>query len=248
MYIDSMAVTEFACNICQSVNRVEWETLFREGPSCEICGSSVRMREIVDAFLALVSKGFRFRNAVGLSDVEQIATFFAKIPNLNYTNTFLDTEPRLDISNVGPEDSAKYDLIISSDIFEHVFFPLRNSLKGCFDLLTSKGVLICTMPWNTFGNSIEHYPWMRSYNVHFSKSGEVILIGIDADGNKRIIKDPIFHGGPGNTLEMRRINVYVLIDALRDVGFQDFDLRDMSVVSAGIRRADGVVGTLIAFK
>ena len=39
---------------------------------------------------------------------------------MDYTNTWYDMEPSLDITNVSPIHHGKYDFIISSEVFEHV--------------------------------------------------------------------------------------------------------------------------------
>ena len=49
---------------------------------------------------------------------------------------------------------------------------------------------------------MEHYPDMREYKV-VELGGEHVIAILDRDGRKWLDAEPIFHGGPGSTLEMR---------------------------------------------
>jgi hypothetical protein len=62
------------------------------------------------------------------------------------------------------------------------------------------------------------------------------------------VTNPVFHGGPGNTLEMRKININVLVHELERVGFSEITIHDQNRPEFGIRRADGVVGVVTARK
>lgn len=248
-YHVAMKAFEFKCNLCNYLSNSEWDRLLRDGPSCDSCGSSIRMREIVCAFLDLYSVELsRDFKVVGLSDADLIADYFRKLIHHNYTNTFFDTHPKLDICNLQKDSFETADVLISSDVFEHVFFPLSNALEGSFNLLKPGGTLICTMPWTTWQSSIEHFPWMTSYSVHEQLNGDHVVLGVDSTGSKRRVENPIFHGGPGNTLEMRKINVFVLVEDLKRVGFTDIKIHHQDRPEFGIRRPDGVVGVVTAIK
>src|ERR1035438_2929235 len=94
----------FTCNICESSCRAE--TLDRELPSCERCGSNVRFRWIVHALsmeifgksLAL-TKFPKRRNVCGfgMSDPGPIAEVLPR--RFDYRNTFYHREPRFDITS-----------------------------------------------------------------------------------------------------------------------------------------------------
>ena len=102
----------FTCNLCGTSNTVEailWET-----PTCSSCGSNVRMRAII-YMLALELfgearllpdfpkcenvKGF------GMSDAHCYALLLAE--KTDYTNTYYDREPYLDITE-SHQRSARY--------------------------------------------------------------------------------------------------------------------------------------------
>ena len=106
--------------------------------------------------------------------------------------------------------------------------------------------MILTIPWNTWQGSTEHYPWMISYSMQLDQNGQYFVIGKDSRGDSRIILDPIFHGGPGNALEMRKINIHVLIHELHRCGFREIVVHQENRTEYGIRRADGVVGVVTA--
>jgi len=235
------------CNLCDTQLDSPWESLFREGASCSVCGSSVRMREVVCAVNEIENFFEPSQlNIVGLSDADLVAKYFKKKFGDSYQNTFYDSDPKLDIGNLSKRDFGSADILISSDVFEHVFFPLRNSILGAFNLLKPSGMLVLTMPWNTWQDSVEHFPWMVSYKVIQNSDGTHSVIGEDASGQSRNISNPIFHGGPGNTLEMRKINLFVLIDELERCGFTEVKVHNESRPEFGIRRADGVVGVITA--
>ena len=242
-----MSTQDFTCNLCGSVTEAIWEKLFREGPSCGTCGSSVRMREIVCAVNEIQHLFDASKlKIIGLSDAELVSDFFSQKFGNCYLNTYFDSEPKLDIGNLSKRSFASADLLISSDVYEHVFFPLHNSILGSFNLLKPGGHLVLTMPWNTWQDSVEHYPWMVSYSVHQDSEGIYSVIGIDQSGSERIVANPVFHGGPGNTLEMRKININVLVHELEQVGFIEVTIHDQNRPEFGIRRADGVVGVVTA--
>ena len=138
--------------------------------------------------------------------------------------------------------------MISSDVLEHVFFPIRNSLLGCYKILRPKGYLVMTMPWNFRRPSIEHYPWMVRYKVVENEPGNFTVVGKTKDGIEIKIDQPYFHGGPGNTLELRKLSLDAIIDEIQSVGFTNVEVCLESVRKFGIRRSDGVVGVITARK
>lgn len=224
-----------------------WSSLLREGPSCLHCGSSVRMREIVSAFKGYVETQIAHdAKIIGLSDSEQVENYFKLIFTERYQNTYLDTDPILNVIDSSTYQENSADVIISSDIFEHVFFPLSDALMGCRKILKPGGFLITTMPWTPFEASVEHFPWMINYVVQEMKDGKYVVIGTDKSGNPRVVDDPIFHGGPGNTLEMRRINLHVFQDELIKAGFKLISTLLDDEPEYGIRRPEGRVGCIVA--
>ena len=152
----------------------------------------------------------------------------------DYTNTFLDEPPKLDITAVPPSRRGTVDVLISSDVLEHVMFPIADALRGMFDCLVPGGHLVLTCPYRKRGPSTEHFPWVRSYRV--TETG--IVVGADADGLELKLEDPVFHGGSGKTLEMRMLSLAVLVQELRTIGFDPIDVLDEPVPGLGIFPTD----------
>jgi SAM-dependent methyltransferase len=178
---------------------------------------------------------------LGLSDAQTLEEFMLDQSWMTYLNTFIDTEPTLDVSNPDAKFANSCDVLISSDVFEHVMHPLSNSILGAKKILKPGGWLILTMPWTKFGNSVEHYPWMRSYDL--DEMGDVF--GISISGERIKIDNPIFHGGSGQTLEIRFMSLYSLIDLLHLCGFEQISVLDQDDLENGISRNGGNIGTII---
>jgi hypothetical protein len=183
-------------------------------------------------------------NVVGLSDAPVLANYLSNLPRVTYLNTFLDESPILDIEAPPKSMIGAVDVLISSDVLEHVMFPVSKALNGSARLLSKKGILILTTPYQISGPSIEHYPWMVDYQVKLETTPRVI--GYDQSGNEFQIPNPIFHGGPGNTLEMRQLNLSVLLDEFRKAGLSPEHFFH-SVPERGIVPANGM-GVIIGFR
>ena len=117
---------DFLCNVCGKQN-TGVETFGREVQNCSGCLSTVRIRALVYALsmelfgapLQLpdfpVLKGLR---SFGMTDSESYASRLAE--KFDYKNTFFDREPKLDITNINASEEGVFDLLISSEVFEHV--------------------------------------------------------------------------------------------------------------------------------
>jgi hypothetical protein len=230
----------FYCDLCGTTSATDLQNLHRELPSCNLCGSTVRIREIVHVLNSLnISKRGR---VIGLSDHCLISEYMNK-NEFNYLNTFFDSEPKLDVSN--PNDFKNCaSVLISSDILEHVMPPFEKALKGHFDILRRGGYLILTTPYFKNQAFVEKYPWMQSYSVGVDH----VVTGIDAAGRKVMVENPVFHGGPGNTLEMRLFTPDTLTQSLTSVGFRDIRILEEDILSKGIMRSSTNMGTIIARK
>src|SRR6266852_6406576 len=114
----------FICNICGQSNSLA--AFHHEESSCNGCGSNVRLRALVyllsielfgDGFLLPEFPPLPAIRGLGLSDQASYAVTLAK--KFDYTNTYYDREPRLDITASNAERYGTYDFILSSDVFEH---------------------------------------------------------------------------------------------------------------------------------
>jgi hypothetical protein len=229
---------EFTCNICGDACRAE--SLHRDVPSCGRCHSSVRYRWIVHALsLALFGKSIPLQDfpvrkkirGLGMSDAPIIAGPLAK--RFAYQNTFYHREPRLDIME--PAGEAQYDFIISSDVFEHVPPPVQTAFDNLARLLKPDGCAIFSVPWNTEGNTAEHFPNLHDWQMVNLRSGRVLL-NRTADGRLETFGNLRFHGGEGSTLEMRVFSIAGLRENCRAANLAE-------IVDAGDYPAWGIIQT-----
>ena len=231
-------MTNFTCNLCGTSNTVEaipWET-----PTCSSCGSNVRMRAII-YMLALELFGEerplpefpRCGNVkgFGMSDAQCYATLLAE--KTNYTNTFYDRQPYLDITESHSDQHGTYDFILSSDVFEHVAPPVERAFEEAFRLLKPHGILCITVPSVIAEETAEHYPDLHQYSV-IELAGEHVLINRKKDRTLEVHENLVFHGGIGTTLEMRLFAQADLVRKLRGAGFSDVVLQMEPVERFGI--------------
>src|SRR6266699_2252236 len=122
----------FTCNICAQPNTID--TLDQEAASCAACGSNVRLR----ALIYLLSKELfgeafplpafpRLTRVKGLGLSDQLSYASRLSGKFDYTNTFYDRQPHLDITEPHPDRHGTFDFILSSDVFEHVAPPVERA-------------------------------------------------------------------------------------------------------------------------
>ena len=216
----------FRCNICGTRNRLILEQMSRESGECAGCGSTVRMRSVVRCLsLALFGRSVRLTDlavdrsirGTGLSDWDGYATKLASL--FRYANTFYNAEPRLDITDPPADLFGTADFVISSDVFEHVAPPVDRAFTGAFNLLKPGGTLVFTVPYNKGGETIEHFPNLNDFQV--LEFGPVYyLINRRANGEYEVFDDIVFHGGAGQTLEMRIFSESDVVLRLQRSGFE----------------------------
>lgn len=216
-------------------------SLSRETPSCSHCGSNVRFRSVIDVLLSRYFGSGKVLTSVperkdivglGLSDWEGYASHLSE--KFSYRNSHYHIEPRLDICDPPKSLLGTNDFLISSDVFEHVLPPVSRAMEGAHALLKKGGLLVLTVPFRPDGPTIEHYPDAKSVSV--SKGGRVRILR--GDGTTYEPKDPVFHGGPGSTLEMRVFGLEDLRACLRNAGFEEIVVHGDPVFDVGILHKD----------
>jgi SAM-dependent methyltransferase len=201
------------------------ERLGRETPSCTRCGSTVRMRVLIHLLsLALFRTSMPLPDfpkdrrivGVGLSDwfgyADALATKFS------YTNTYYHRRPRLDITSPPRAYAGSADFLIATEVFEHVPPPIDRAFRGAFAILKPGGHLILTVPYSLDAETVEHFPELHQYKI-VEEHGAKVLVNKRRDGTIEKRRDLIFHGGEGETLEMRLFNEAGLQASLRKAGF-----------------------------
>lgn len=231
----------FTCNVCSTLNSASVSELGREVASCIGCGSTVRMRAIVHALsisLFGVSRTLddfpvdKTIRGVGMSDwVEYARRLEAR---LDYTNTFYHQEPRLDITDIDPVLEGTLDFVISSDVFEHVTPPVSRAFVNTRRLLKPGGVFVFTVPYTKEGDKTkEHFPNLHQFEVA-EQDGEFRLKNTTRSGQVEIFENLIFHGGPGQTLEMRVFSEMSVLKELNEAGFSQTTVLRTPVWEYGI--------------
>lgn len=229
----------FTCNICGSHNEIALDQLDRERRSCSGCNSSVRLRAMIHMLSmslfgeSLVIDEFpqnEYRG-VGLSDWPGYAT---RLPQkMDYTNTYYHKEPRLDITNVEDARLESCDFLIASDVFEHVLSPVSRAFEGAWRLLKPRGVMIFSVPFTLRGtDTVEHFSDLQDFEV-LQVDGDYRLVNRRASGGVDVYDGLRFHGGPGETLEMRLFCRHSLIRELEAAGFE-VEIFDQQVWERGI--------------
>jgi SAM-dependent methyltransferase len=168
---------------------------------------------------------------VGMSECSRISDLLAQ--RFNYTNTFYHTEPKLDILNPEPRHEDAYDFVISSEVFEHIPPPVQPAFNNLARILRSDGFIIFSVPWLPVGATNEHFPELHDWQIAELKSGHV-LVNRTADGSLQLFEDLIFHGGPGQTLEMRVFSRDDLLRNFEAAGFEAISLSEKEILDYGI--------------
>ena len=230
----------FRCNLCGAKARAPLERLSREIPSCPRCGSTVRfrgiarlvVRELTGEDVALPDLEPRRDVAgVGLSDAACYAGPLARA--YAYRNTWFHAEPRLDITNVDASLHGSLDFVVASDVFEHVAPPVSRAFDGAYALLKPGGTFVMTVPFSLEPDTVEHYPDLHAWHVEQS-DGAWRVINKTTDGRVQHFDAPVFHGGPGTTLEMRLFSRDAILRHLEDAGFTGIRVADEPCLAFGI--------------
>ena len=236
------ATLRFQCNICSTWCTVSVDQLSREVPSCPRCDSTPRLRAMARS-LAVATTGAARRldelpktlRGIGLSDHPRMATFLSR--HLDYQNTAFHQEPLLDITRPTPDRLSQYDFLLSSDVFEHVVPPVQLAFDGAFAVLKPGGWFVLSVPCMPTGTAVgttEHFPDLHEWTVERDESGARKLINVTTTGERQEFSNLVYHGGDGETLEMRLFEEQSLIRNLELAGFDQISVRDESDLSYGI--------------
>lgn len=218
-----VSLLRFTCNVCNSPCRAE--TLDREIPSCEKCGSNVRFRWIVHALStelfgkSLPLKQFprdRGIHGISLSDWGPIAKVLAN--RFDYQNTFLHREPRLDVMDRNSGAAASCDFIIASEVLEHVPPPVQTAFDNLARLLKPGGFVIFSSPYESSGGTLERFPGLHDWQV-VKFHNDYVLLNRTKEGRLEAFENLVFHNGPGNTVEIRVFSKDGLLANCNAAGF-----------------------------
>jgi SAM-dependent methyltransferase len=222
---------QYECNICGRRNAIDLAAIERESRTCLGCGSTLRHRSVVAALsrklfagrsLALDEwQGVEGLEVKGVSDAELVARALAQ--KVSYTNTFLHQAPFLDICAPAPEHLASCDVLVCSDVLEHVPPPVERAFEGMRKVIRPGGFLLLTVPCTALEATAEHYPGLHDYRI-VERDGKPVLVNRTAEGELEEFADLVFHGGPGETLEMRHFAMKDLETRLSRAGFSTIEI------------------------
>jgi SAM-dependent methyltransferase len=235
----------FRCNICDQINDTRLELLSRDTPSCRECGSSVRLRSIIQVLttelfgqsisISQIKPRHPELSGIGMSCWNGYATPLARLTG--FRNTFYHQEPRLDITHIEGIDQKSLDFIISSDVFEHIEPPVDLAFDNVRKLLDDDGVFVFSAPFIAPGEkdvaTLEHYPELFDFEI-IQNDDTFVLKNTTKDGRIQHFDQLVFHGGPGTTLEMRLFSESSIISALVNAGFSDISIYRGSDLAHGI--------------
>lgn len=168
---------------------------------------------------------------IGLSDWLGYAHGLAV--KLGYTNTFYHQAPFLDIVAPPAERAGTCDFLISTDVFEHVPPPVERAFAGSLALLKPGGLFVLTVPFTDVVDTVEHFPDLATFKV-VEFDGGYVLVNRDAAGHYSVRDGLVFHGGPGDTLEMRVFSRADTLRMLTEAGFTDIVVHGGAVPEWGI--------------
>jgi SAM-dependent methyltransferase len=232
-----LVMVDFICNICARKNQVEH--LASESATCS-CGSNVRLRALLH-LLSLELFGHsipvcdfpRLKAVRGLGMTDHTGYACILEDKFDYTNTYQDREPRLDFREAHPDRTNAYDFILSADVLEHIAPPITSALSEVHSLLKPTGFFVVTVPCQISGRFLEHFPELYEYRT-VPLAGREVLVNRRRDGTVEVFDDLVFHGGTGETLEMRTFGISALEAALRNVGFHEVCFLTSDVPEWGI--------------
>lgn len=238
--MQAFGILSFRCNICGRPCKQPVAGLSREVASCLACGSTVRMRAMVHALsIALFGRSMALCDfpqdksitGVGMSDWAGYAEPLAG--KLNYQNTYYHKQPRLDITSISPDDSGSVDFILTTDVFEHVCQPVSRAFENSLEMLKPNGALVISVPYSVAGETLEHFPLMHDFRIE-DRGGNRVLTNTTTTGVVEEFSDLVFHGGEGDTLEMRMFSLAGLLGDLYAAGFKEVQVVDAPCFDFGI--------------
>ena len=233
---------QFTCNLCGKESSVAHE-FHREGGACQHCGSNIRFRALMFALSHhLYGKPIPLSDfapdknlkAMGLSDAPHYADKLAAL--FDYTNFFYHTQPFLDICDIEAMVAASYDLLITSDVYEHVPPPRHVAFVNSYHLLKPGGLLLLTVPYTILPKTAEHFPHLHQFGFVRDKKG-MLLVNRRRDQTIEVFDELTWHGGEGSTLELRVFAEMDLLKILTDAGFKDIMVWQDDVPAYGILQA-----------
>lgn len=160
-------------------------------------------------------------SVVGVSDGAVTEKFLRKKFGPNYRNFHFHQTPHLDVKNPPENLIGSADLVVCSEVLEHVSAPVDLAFEGLFRILKPGGYLVLSVPHSDLaGKHIEHFPILSTLEVSIDSRGVAELKGATSEGEPFESMDLVFYGGIGETLEHRVFSEASLVSHLETAGFK----------------------------
>ena len=118
-------------------------------------------------------------------------------------------------------------------MFEHVTPPVAVAFRNAHALLAAGGVFIFSVPFMFADDTVEHFPDLHDWQIE-QRDGRFRVVNRTRDGRVQVFDDPVFHGGPGTTLEMRVFSRAALLRHFAEAGFGTSRIADERCATFGI--------------
>jgi SAM-dependent methyltransferase len=226
------------------VTNVPFEDLSAEESTCPTCGAQGRFRAITHLLSralygeSIPASTWRYveKTVYGVSDWPHFERFFARV--FRYTNTQFDRDRypnavELDVTNPPPALLGTADVVLCSDVLEHVPPPAQPAFDGLYALLKPGGTLIFTVPYS-FEPTVEHFPDLYDWKFR-ERDGRRLVVNRTRAGLLQVFSNLRFHGGGDAVLEMRLFGLPSLMEHFATAGFVDVEVMPDGVPEYGIR-------------
>jgi SAM-dependent methyltransferase len=111
------------------------------------------------------------------------------------------------------------DFIIASEVLEHVPPPVQTAFDNLARLLKPTGFVVFSSPYESSGDTVEHFPNLHDCEV-IKFRGDYVLLNRTQDGRLETFENLSFHNGPGSTLETRVFSKEGLLANCKAAGFE----------------------------
>ena len=188
----------------------------------------------------------RSLRGLGLSDSVQYADLLAA--KFDYRNSFLDRQPRFDITEIAEGDCGRYDFLLASEVFEHVPPPVETAFRNAWRLLRPGGVLAFTVPYSLEATTAERFPDLHEFGLA-QVGGRTVLVNRTRGGEVQVFENLVFHVSFGEpALEMRELSESHLKTLLAQAGFETVSVFADDYPPYGILHAESCSLPMVARK
>jgi SAM-dependent methyltransferase len=249
------------CSICGKI--LFFMAMSREGNLCKNCGSYWRTRSVIDA----IKFKYRFDNRIAFSDIKpdfsikslgmtDDTSITTSMPTkFMHTNSYYDQFPRVDLLKPTNDLHDCFDLVICTDVFEHIPNNIEKAFLNLYTIIKKNGLLVFSVPLVPVRNKTydvnlepeknelnqihkEYYPKLTSWE-HIKVDNSIKWK--DSKDEIHLNYEPEFHGGDGLTLTFRLFSEDSVEAFLRSAGFRGVEVFVNPVSKRNI--PDGIIFT-----